>query len=139
LSTVEKVTELVGRFLISLIFLLSGIGKVSGFESTQTYMESVDVPGLFLVPAILVEIVGAIAVIIGWKTRPAAVALAGFCFVSAVLFHFNTGDTNEMINFMKNFAMAGGLLVIAVRGAGPWSIDGRVRILRPPAHHAGVS
>jgi putative oxidoreductase len=125
LSTIEKVTEFAGRFLISLIFLLSGIGKVPGFESTQAYMESVGVPGLLLVPTIFVEILGAIAVIIGWKTRPAALVLAGFCFVSAVLFHFDTGDTNEMINFMKNFAMAGGLLVIAVRGAGPWSIDAR--------------
>lgn len=125
MTTAAKATEFTGRFLISLIFLLSGIGKIPGFESTQTYMESVGVPGIFLIPAIIVEIFAALAVIVGWQTRFGALALAGFSVVSAVLFHLNTSDANEMINFMKNFAMAGGLLIIAVRGAGPWSIEGR--------------
>jgi putative oxidoreductase len=119
----EKVTLLVGRILLAHIFLLSGITKISAYAGTQGYMESVGVPGALLPLVILTEIGGALALITGWQTRWAAVALAGFSVVAALLFHTNFADQMQMIMFMKNWAMAGGLLVLAVAGAGELSLD----------------
>ena len=81
-----------------------------------------------LLPAVIaVEILGGLAVILGWHTRAAAFLLAGFSLLSAVLFHANFGDQMQMIMFMKNLALAGGFLMIVSHGAGPWSIDNRNR------------
>jgi len=107
------------------MFLTSGIGKITGYAATQSYMDSVGVPGSLLPLVIIVEVVGAIAVIVGWRTRWAAAALAGFCIVSALLFHADFSDQSQMINFMKNISIAGGFLVIVAFGAGPLSLDNR--------------
>jgi len=125
MSHINRYGDLLGRILISLMFLTSGIGKISGYAATQAYMESVGVPGLLLPLAIVVEVVGALAVIVGWRTRWAAAALAGFCIISALLFHADFSDQSQMISFMKNISIAGGFLVIFAFGAGPLSLDGR--------------
>ena len=88
-------------------------------------MEAMGVPGVLLPLVILLEIGGALALIAGWQTRLAAYALAVFCAVSALIFHNNLGDQMQMIMFMKNWAMAGGLLVLAANGAGAFSLDNR--------------
>ncbi len=113
----------VGRLLISLIFLLSGISKLSAYEATQGYMEAMGVPGALLPLTILFEIGVSLAVIVGWQTRLAALALAGFSIIAAFLFHFNPGDQIQFIMFMKNIAMAGGFLFLVAFGAGAWSVD----------------
>jgi len=113
----------VGRLLISLIFLLSGISKLSAYEATQGYMEAMGVPGALLPLTILFEIGVSLAVIVGWQTRLAALALAGFSIITAFLFHFNPGDQMQFIMFMKNIAMAGGFLFLVAFGAGAWSVD----------------
>jgi putative oxidoreductase len=116
-----------GRLLISLIFLMSGFGKLSSFAGTQAYMESAGVPGILLPLVIAVEILGGLAIIAGWHTRLAAFLLAGFTLLSGVLFHSNFGDQVQMIMFLKNVAITGGLLMIVSQGAGPYSLDNRKR------------
>jgi putative oxidoreductase len=86
-------------------------------------MESVGVPGILLPLVILLEIGGGLALLVGWQTRIAAFLLAGFCLVAALIFHYQPDDQIQMILFMKNIAVAGGLLVLVSVGAGQISLD----------------
>ena len=122
----EKVAELAGRILLGHIFLLAGINKISGYEGTVGYMEAMGVPGILLPLVIVPEIAGGLALIIGYKTRWAAIALAGFTVLAAVLFHADFSDQMQMILFMKNWAITGGLLLVYVYGAGELSMDRRL-------------
>ena len=121
----EKLSQLVARIFIGHIFLLSGVSKISAYEGTQGYMDAMGVPGMLLPLVILLEIGGGLAVIAGWNTRWASVALAAFTAVAAVIFHSNLGDQIQMIMFMKNIAITGGLMLLAVHGAGAYSLDNR--------------
>lgn len=116
----------VGRLLIALIFLISGINKISGYEGTQGYMEAMGVPGGLLPLVIVTEIVLGLAVIVGYRTRLAAFGLAGFTLLSGILFHANFDDQMQMIMFMKNLAITGGFLFLVAHGAGAWSLDNRL-------------
>ena len=118
--------SLVARILLAQIFLISGFGKLgAGYAPTQGYMESMGLPGALLPLVILLEIGGSLALIAGFFTRWTALALAAFCVVSAIMFHFKPGDQAQMINFMKNLAMTGGFLMLFVHGAGALSIDAK--------------
>lgn len=121
----DKIINLVARILLSHIFILAGINKIMGYAGTQGYMESVGVPGILLPVVIILEIGGGLAVLLGWQTRLAAYALAGFTAVAAIIFHSNLADQIQMIMFMKNWAITGGLLLLAVHGAGALSLDNR--------------
>lgn len=123
----DKYTNLAGRILLAHIFLLAGLNKITGYSGTQGYMEAMGVPGMLLPLVILLEVGGALAVIVGWQTRWAAYALALFSIVSALIFHSNLSDQIQMILFMKNLAMAGGLLILAANGAGAFSLDQRAK------------
>lgn len=116
---------LVGRVLISYMFILSGYDKIVHLEGNQGYMEMVGVPGILIYPAILVEILAGIAVLVGYQTRIAAVLLAGFCVLSGFLFHFDPVDQMQMISFNKNIAIAGGFLFLVAMGPGSLSVEGR--------------
>jgi putative oxidoreductase len=117
---------LVARLLLAHIFLLSGLSKLgTGYAATQGYMKAMGTPEILLPLVIALEIGGSLALIVGFFTRWAALAIAGFCVVSAVIFHRNFGDQIQMIMFMKNFAMAGGLLLLYVHGAGAFSVDAK--------------
>jgi putative oxidoreductase len=116
---------LVARILIAHIFLLSGLSKLGTYADTQAYMGAMGISGILLPLVIALEIGGGLALIVGFLTRWAALALAGFCIVGAVIFHRNFSDQMQMIMFMKDFAMAGGLLLLYVHGAGPFSIDAK--------------
>lgn len=118
-------TQLFGRVLMSFIFIMAGINKISGYAGTQGYMESVGVPGVLLPLVILLEVGGGLAILLGWKTRIAAFLLAGFTVLSALIFHANFGDQTQSILFMKNMAMAGGLLFLVAGGIPAWSIDAK--------------
>ncbi len=124
---IENYSSLAGRLLIAGIFLMAGLSKISGYEGTQGYMEAMGVPGALLPLVIITEVLGAIAVIIGYKTRIAAFLLAGFSILSALLFHSNMADQMQSILFMKNFAIAGGFLFLVANGAGLVSIDNRIK------------
>ena len=119
----DKVIELAGRLLLGHIFLLAGINKISAYQGTSGYMEAMGVPGMLLPLVIILEIGGGLALIIGLWTRWAALALAGFTVIAAILFHADFTDQTQMILFMKNWAITGGLLLVYVYGAGQISMD----------------
>ncbi|PTU75750.1 DoxX family protein [Pseudomonas mangrovi] len=116
-----------GRLLLSAIFLLSGISKISAPAGMIGYIESVGLPfpSLALALAILTEVVGGIALILGYRTRLVAAGLAVFSIATALVFHNQLGDQNQFIHFFKNLAMAGGLLQVVAFGAGRFSLDAR--------------
>lgn len=117
---------LAARILLAQIFLLAGLGKLgAGYAATQGYMAAMGVPGILLPLVIALEIGGGLALIVGLLTRWAALGLALFCLASAAIFHTNFAEQMQMIMFMKNLAMAGGLLLLYVHGPGAWSIDAR--------------
>lgn len=124
-STVQKISELAGRIFLAAIFLISGLGKLGAYAGTAAYMASVGVPGALLPAVIATEVLGAIAIIVGWKTRISAVLLAGFTLLTGVLFHSNFGDQIQMIMFLKNVAITGGFLLLAANGPGVLSLDRR--------------
>ena len=115
--------HLAGRILLALIFVISGLEKIADPAGSMGYMQAMGVPTLLLWPTIALEVLGGAAIIIGYQTRFAAIALAGFCLLSALLFHRNFGDQMQMINFLKNVSMAGGFLLLASSGATALSRD----------------
>ena len=120
----RNINTLIGRILLAHIFVLAGLSKLgANYARNQDYMESVGVPGMLLPLVILLELGGGLALAIGLKTRLAAWALALFAIATALLFHNNLSDQTQMIMLMKNFAMAGGLLILAEHGAGFYSLD----------------
>ena len=125
MNTTQNLADLLGRILIAAIFLISGIGKVSGYAGTQGYMEAMGVPGALLPLVIALEIGGALAIIVGWRTRLFAFLLGGFTLLSALIFHRTLGDQMQSILFLKNLAIAGGFLLLVARGPGQWSLDAR--------------
>jgi putative oxidoreductase len=124
-TTLESSAELVGRVLLGSLFLLSGLSKLGAYGATAAYMSSAGVPGALLPAVIAVELLGSLAVIVGWKTRVAAALLAGFSLLAAFLFHNNFADQIQMIMFLKNVSIAGGFLLLVAKGAGPVSLDRR--------------
>lgn len=115
--------SLLGRIGLSLIFIISGCGKIAAYAGTQQYMESAGIPGALLPLVILLELGGGLAVLFGLFTLWIALAMAAFSLVSAMFFHSNFADQAQSINFMKNVAMAGGFLMLAAHGAGAFSLD----------------
>jgi len=118
--------ELFSRFLLSSVFLISGISKMNAYSGTQAYMESQSVPGMLLPVVIVFLIIAPIMIIVGWKTRLAAFALAGYTLLTALLFHFDFADPMQSILFMKNIMIAGGLLLLFTHGANKISLDARI-------------
>ncbi|WP_051231680.1 DoxX family protein [Stutzerimonas azotifigens] len=118
---------LAGRLLLSAIFILSGLSKLAAPAGTIGYIEAVGLPfpGLALAIAVAVEVLGGIALVIGFRTRLVAAGLALFSVATALAFHNALGDQNQFIHFFKNLAMAGGLLQVVAFGAGRYSLDAR--------------
>lgn len=125
LSLIERFAAPIGRVLIALIFVMSGLNKMGNYANTAGWMDAMGVPSGLLPMVIGLEVFGGLTVIVGWQTRAVSFLLAGFCLLSAVIFHNNFADQNEMIHFMKNFAMAGGFLFLTAHGAGSFSLDNR--------------
>ena len=125
MNTTQNFVELLGRVLLSALFLIAGLGKIGGYAATQGYMEAMGVPGALLPLVIALEVGGALAIIVGWRTRLIAFLLAGFSIVSALVFHNALGDQVQFVMLMKNFAIAGAFLLLVARGAGDWSLDAR--------------
>ena len=132
----EKISQLIARVLLGHIFLLAGLSKIGAYEGTQGYMDAMGVPGALLPLVILLEVGGGLAIIGGWKTQWTAITLAVFSVISAAIFHNNFGDQIQMIMFMKNIAIAGGFLLLAVHGAGAYSLDNRRNIPNLAASHS---
>ena len=115
----------IGRIFIAGIFFMAGLNKISSYENTVGFMNSAGVPGDLLPVVIALEIFGGVAVIVGWKTRIFAFLLAGFCLLSAILFHADFSNQIQMGMFMKNIAIVGGFLVLVANGGGSYSLDKR--------------
>lgn len=116
-----------GRVLLAVLFFMSGLAKLGASAGTIGYIASkgLPLPGLLYALAVAAEIGGGALLLIGFKARAAALALAAFTVVAAIIFHSQISDQNQMIHFMKNLAIAGGLLVVAAAGAGRFSLDAR--------------
>ena len=130
MDALNRYGPLIGRLLIAVIFVLSGFNKIGGFEGTVGYIASkgLPLPQLGAILAILVELGGGILLIVGWKTRWAAAVMMIFTVVAAVIFHNYWAAPpemaqNQMIHFLKNISMAGGLLYVVVFGSGALAMD----------------
>ena len=121
-----NIVDVFGRIFLSAIFLINGIGKIFHYEGTIQYMENFNVPGNLIIPAIIVEILFPILLIIGYQTRFSALVLSLFTLILAVIFHTNFSDQIQLISFLKNIAIAGGFLIILVNGAGKYSVDNKL-------------
>ena len=119
--------DLIGRILISVLFLLNGIFKISNYDGTIGWMESFGMPGIFLIPAIILEIAGPILIIVGYKTKLAAGLLSLFCIATAFIFHNDFADQMQFTSFLKNIALAGGFLFLFVNGAKGISLDNKFK------------
>ncbi len=117
------ILQLLGRVMLALIFVIAGVGKLTDPAGTAGYMQAMGVPTLLLWPTIALELLGGLAVAVGFKTRYAAFALAGFSVLTAIIFHSNFAEQMQSILFLKNIAMAGGLLLLAVGGKTAYSVD----------------
>src|SRR5216683_4738417 len=117
----------IGRVLIGLPFAMSGLGKLAAYGPTTAKIAAVGLPfpPLAFAVAVAVELGGGVLLVLGYRVRPVALALAAFSLATAVSFHSNFADQNQMIHFLKNVMMAGGLLQIAAFGAGAFSLDNR--------------
>lgn len=131
MNLVQQFGPLVGRILLAALFIPAGLGKIPGFEGTVGYIASkgLPLPQLGAAIAIVVEVGVAAALLLGWRTRWAALILAAFTVVAGVIFHAYWAAAPEQqmmqsINFWKNIAIAGGLLFVAAHGAGRYALDG---------------
>ena len=118
-----NILDLVARILISALFLLNGIFKISNYDGTVGWMEGFGIPGILIIPAIILEIVGPILIILGYKAKIAAGFLSLFCIATAIIFHNDFSDQMQLGSFLKNIALAGGFLFIFINGTKDFSLD----------------
>ncbi|MGQ0456468.1 MAG: DoxX family protein [Hyphomicrobium sp.] len=119
----NAIASVLGRVLLSAIFIQAGLSKISGYEGAAGYMQSAGVPGQLLPAVIALELGGGLMVLLGFYSRWAAFALAAFCIAAAVLFHGNFGEQAQAILFMKNLAIAGGFLMLFAGGPGRYAVN----------------
>ena len=122
--------DFISRIFISSIFLFSGYNKIFNYENTIEWMEGFGIPGFLLWPTIILEIILPILIIIGYRTQISALLLAMFCVATAVVFHLDFANQMQTIAFLKNFALAGGFLFIAVHGPKEWSVERKKKYVR---------
>ena len=118
-----NILDLIGRIFISLVFLLSGINKIGNYEGTIGWMESLGMPGIFLIPAIILEIGAPILIIIGYKVKISAALLCLFCVATAIIFHTDFSNQMQFVSFMKNIALAGGFLFLVINETKEFSLE----------------
>ena len=115
--------DLFGRILISVLFILNGFFKINNYDDTISWMESFDMPGVLLIPAIILEVLGPILIIIGYQTKIVAGLLSLFCIATAIIFHNDFDNQMQLTSFLKNIALAGGFLFLLINGAKDFSLD----------------
>jgi putative oxidoreductase len=122
-QTLSNLSLLSGRAMLSAMFIMAGISKIDAYAGTQAYMESVGLPGLLLPAVIALEIAGGLAILVGYQTRVAALLLAGFTLMAAIVFHCDFSQQMQSILFTKNIAIAGAFLLLYAQGPGDWSFS----------------
>lgn len=125
MTSFRGTTELIGRIFLMILYLYSGSTKISGYSATLGYMASAGVPGALLPLVIAMEMLGSVAIILGWQTRIVSVLLAGYTLIAAALFHNHFTDQVQVVMFLKNVSIAGAFLMLAANGPGPLSVDAR--------------
>ena len=118
-----NVLDLAGRIFISSIFLLSGINKIQNYEGSHGWMESLGVPGILLIPAIVLEVLAPILIIVGYQVKISAALLSLFCVATAIIFHTDFSNQAQFVSFFKNIGLAGGFLFLVINGAKDFSLD----------------
>ena len=118
-----NIVEFLGRIFLSALFLIEGLGKISMKEDVVMYMEDYGVPGVLFIPALILEILFPLLLILGYKTKFAALIMALFTLTVAIIFHTNFIEGMEMIFFLKDVAIAGGFLIVIAYGPGKLSLD----------------
>ena len=121
--TIDNVVLLVSRLLLAGIFVHEGVFLAANFSAASTAMAKVGVPALAVIGTIALQLVAGIAIAIGWHARLGAAALGLFCLATAILFHVNFANRNELLHFEKDLAIAGGMFILALAGAGGLSVD----------------
>ena len=122
--------DLIGRILISALFLISAYDKIFSIDGSMSWMEGFGIPGFFIYPAIVLEIILPLFIIIGYKAKISASLLAIFCISTAFIFHFDFVDQMQTIAFLKNLGLAGGFLFIVANGTKSWSVDKKKKFVR---------
>lgn len=125
-----NVLDLIGRILISILFLVSAVNKIFNLEGSIGWMESFGVPGFLLYPAIVLEVILPIFVIVGYQARLSSGILALFCLTTAFIFHFDFSNQTQLVSFLKNIGLAGGFLFIVANGTKDWSVDKEKKYVR---------
>ena len=125
-----NVLDLIGRILISALFLISAFNKVFNLDNSMGWMETFGVPGFLIFPAIAIEIILPILVIVGYQARIAAGILSIFCLLTAFLFHFDFSNQSQLVSFLKNIGLAGGFLFIVANGTKDWAVDKEKKYVR---------
>jgi len=122
-SVLASAGLLVGRLLLSFIFVHEGISILPRYAAAVAYMDKFGVPGMLLPAVIALELGGGLMIAAGAGTRVAALAFALFCVLTALLFHWQLADGNQLLHLQKDLAIAGGFLILSASGAGKWSLD----------------
>ena len=117
------IIELVGRIFLSALFLIEGVGKLFMQEQVITYMEDYGVPGILFIPAVILEILFPLLLIVGYKTRLAALVMSLFTLTVAIIFHTDFSDGMQLVFFLKDLAIAGGFMIIIAYGSNKFSLD----------------
>ena len=125
-----NILDLIGRILISALFLISAFNKIFNLEGSMSWMEGFGVPGFFIFPAIAIEMILPVLVIVGYQARIAAGILAIFCLATAFIFHFEFSNQSQLISFLKNIGLAGGFLFIVANGTKDWAVDREKKYVR---------
>ena len=125
-----NVLDLIGRIFISALFLISAYNKVFNLEGSMAWMEGFGIPGFLIFPAIAVEIILPVLVIVGYRARLAAGILAIFCLMTAFLFHLDFSDQSQLVSFLKNIGLAGGFLFIVANGTKDFAVDRERKYVR---------
>ena len=125
-----NVIDLIGRIFISALFLISAFNKIFNLDGSASWMEGFGLPGFLIYPAIVIEVILPLLVIVGYQARIAAGILASFCLLTAFIFHFDFSNQMQLVSFFKNIGLAGGFLFIVANGTKDWAVDREKKYVR---------
>ena len=118
--------DLISRIFLSLVFLINSYSKMTNIDGTIGWMEMYGLPGFFIYPAIILELIAPILLIVGYQVKLSSIALGLFCLATAIIFLRDFADPMTLTNFLKNVALAGGFFILAINGPKEFSIDHRI-------------
>ena len=122
-----NILDLFARILISTLFFTNGIFKIMNYDGTVSWMEGYGMPGVLIIPAIMLEILGPILIILGYQTKITAAFLSLFCLATAIIFHNDFSNQMQLTSFLKNIALAGGFLFLVINGSKKFSLDNKLK------------